>query len=282
VARVLGRLDPDLLVLQEIVSFQRLEAVLSQAPRRLSIRQGDRFVTSADHRARDYAEDLKIALAFDPQVFELVHFGPLRLGRRPRGTRRPLAAHLRHRDSGWELTVIGLHLKSGPAVDTPDDPNAALRTSECALLAGWLTGAIEAEDPALARPPTADVLLAGDFNAARDSVSLAPLRDGLVGWTWHPPAFPAEPGEDWTSRLETATIDHLVTSPTLTPRCGRPEAYAFDLDPAFDRPPPDGPRWLRQRTDFRAVILPGGSRRVVENLYRVSDHRPLCMPIRPA
>ncbi len=278
-ARVFDRLDADAVLLSEIVSLERLEAVFARTRRRWCLRDPEgRWVTSADPRAKDFDRDLKVVLAWDPATVALEEFGALRNRNQPQGTRRPLVARVRHVASDWSLTLVGVHLKSGPLDAAPGDSEAEKRRAECAHLAAWLSGGGDTPPP-----PTPDVLVGGDFNAPRDHFSLAPLTSGpLAPWTWQPVVFPDAPGESWTSWMQRQTIDHLLTSPTLSARAAGPAAaYAFDLDPALDRPPPEGPGWLRRVTGFEAVPLPGADRQPVENLYRVSDHRPVRVALVP-
>lgn len=282
---VVRRLDADFVVFQEIVAVERLESLLAQGPgRRWSLRdEAGRIVTSADPQSERFPTDLKIVLGYDPDVLEVVRFSPLRYRGAPAGTRRALIAHLRHRMSGWGLTAVGVHFKSGPLGAGLEDRAAQKRAAECRALAAWLSGHEPSQLGPLARPPTDDVVVMGDFNARRDHWSLHRLREGpLATWTWHEPRFPDQPGEAWTSWLERAVIDHVITSPSLTARIAEPPAvYAFDLDPTFDRPPPEGPGYLRRHTDIRISPWPGAPCAIVPDLYRVSDHRPVHVAFHP-
>ena len=46
--------------------------------------------------------------------------------------------HLRDRETGWEFTLVGVHLKSSYPGASSGDPDADKRKDEAACLANWL------------------------------------------------------------------------------------------------------------------------------------------------
>jgi endonuclease/exonuclease/phosphatase family metal-dependent hydrolase len=165
------------------------------------------------------------------------------------GPRPPLVVTLRRGDV--ELTVVGLHLKSGEIEGGPGEGPSGIRAREAAALGAWLAD----------KPRT---IVAGDFNARAGSPSLSALLP--AGWSWPTIQSPAPP-EAWTTWIDRAVIDQILPSPDL--RVDPAEILPFDLDPAF------ADAQLRARSGFQAARLAGMPLAEVENLYRVSDHRPL-------
>jgi endonuclease/exonuclease/phosphatase family metal-dependent hydrolase len=112
--------------------------------------------------------------------------------------------------------------------------------------------------------------LLGDFNARLHDDSMAPLVS-LPGWDWPRPALPdAAP---WTTYLDREVIDHIGVSPGAR-LIGGSRGYAFDLDPALG-----GEGFFHRVDGFEAQRARGSPRAPVENLYRVSDHRPVIAEI---
>jgi hypothetical protein len=175
---------------------------------------------------------------------------------------------------------VGVHLKSGVPNAGPSDPNGAKRRRETSFLASWLDGTSGLNLEHLEQQPSADVIVMGDCNATESDSSLAPLREGREllksGFAVSlDPALPLDdPNEKWSTFLDRAAhavIDHACVSPTLSPKICSTLIYAFDLDPALDEEPAGGGHWLR-RTGYQTDKV---SAWPVENLYRISDNRPL-------
>ncbi|MDP2313760.1 MAG: endonuclease/exonuclease/phosphatase family protein [Pseudomonadota bacterium] len=272
VARVLAGLDADVLALQEICDLPRLERVLRRAAtfsgRDRHLRVGDSFVTSARPSELADTANQKVVCAWDPATVEPLAWGAL--GGGP-ALRPPLLATFRDRRDGAALTLAALHLKSGFMGAPLTDESAALRLREAAYLARWLSG--ENVGPtALAQAPLGPLVALGDMNARRDDPTLEPLRR-LPGWSWPVPTLPAE--DPWTTFLDREVIDHIGASPAAR-FVGTPYAYAFDRDPALG-----GRAWFHAVEDFSAQRARGFPRAPVENLYRVSDHRPVVAEIEP-
>jgi endonuclease/exonuclease/phosphatase family metal-dependent hydrolase len=200
-----------------------------------------------------------------------------------KGRRDAYVMHLRVRATGAEFTLVAIHLKSGLPDAGPDDRDAKIRLRETTFLASWLDGTLDVKLEPLERPPTADVIIMGDCNATEGSFSLEPLRKGRhyqpcqVAASLDPaaPFLVDDPTEQWSTFLDRAIIDHAFVSPTLSPKISLALIYAFDLDPALDEDPAGGGHWLRRVTGYRVEPWEGAGVRPVENLYRISDHRPL-------
>ncbi|MDP2308671.1 MAG: endonuclease/exonuclease/phosphatase family protein [Pseudomonadota bacterium] len=273
VAQVLARLDADVVALQEICDLPRLERVLRAAAalsgRDLRVRVGEAFVTSGrPHELADTALQ-KVVYAWDPATVEPIVWGPL--GGGP-ALRPPLLATFRDRADGAALSLAAVHLKSGLMGAPLADASAALRLREAAHLSRWLDGAALGPVGALQAGAGPRVVL-GDFNAREDDPSIAPLRS-LPGWAWPKAVLPA--GDPWTTWLDREVIDHVAASSEAR-FVGSPRVFAFDRDPAL------GDAAFFHRVDgFVAQRARGFPRAPVENLYRVSDHRPVVAEIVPA
>ncbi len=277
VARVLARLDADVLVLPEILDLAVLERLLEDVGQRIG----------RDYRVRDEngkwlasagsAQILKVAMAFDARPLTLVRRHKL-----PSPAGRSVVLELSERASGETLTVIGVHLRSSGAAPNPDvdDPGAPKRTRETHAIAAWVEG-FDA-DGTFVGLPTADAVLLGDFNEPRGRASLAPLTEGaMTSWHWHEPTLDpagASDGDDdtapWSSYLDRSVLDHVFTSPRVTARAsGEARIYAFDRDPTIA-----DPAWMHADGP---TIIPGIGTplHAVPNLYRVSDHRPIYLDL---
>lgn len=266
VAQVIARLDADVLGLQEICDLPRLECVVQAAAalsgRDLRVRLADRFVTSG--RPQEITDNAlqKVAYAWDAATVEPIAWGSLSGGP---ALRPPLLATFRDRRDGTCISVAAVHLKSGVMGASMADPSAALRLREAEHLARWLDGAPLGPVGPLHTVAGPRVVL-GDFNAREDDPSIAPLR-GLPGWEWPRPILPE--GDVWTTWLDREVIDHLAASPEAR-FVGAPRAFAFDRDPALG-----DAAFFHQVDSFVAQRARGFPRAPVENLYRVSDHRPV-------
>jgi endonuclease/exonuclease/phosphatase family metal-dependent hydrolase len=283
--RLLQRLDADALVLQEVVNLPYLEGLLARVRPGYRLRDGAGNWLTTGRMRRRISRLQKIVLAYDEATLELREV-PRPLERVWPGPREPIVARFRARAGGLDLTLVGVHLKSGGLRLPPDSRPVRVRMAECQVLADWL--APEAPDAARA-PQDQAVVVLGDFNASREHPSLAPLArltTPAAGFTFQAPRLePDVPGEAWSSFGERSVIDLALTSRAATARVtGPPTILAFDLDPEFDRPPgpaaADLEHFLRRATDlwlqpddhFPASLLP--------NLYRLSDHRPLVLELR--
>lgn len=271
IAQVIARLDTDVVAFQEVCDLPRLEGVLQAAAaaggRALRVRVGESFVSSGrPHELADGALQ-KVVYAWDPATVDLVAWGPL--GGGP-ALRPPLLATFRDR-AGASLTVAAVHLKSGIMGAPLTDPSAALRQREASYLARWLDGAPLGPPGALQTRPGPTVL-AGDLNARVDDPSIAALRS-LPGWAWPAPMLPA--GDPWTTWLDREVIDHVAVSPGAR-FVTDPRAFAFDHEPALG-----GVAFFHAVDGFHAQRARNFPRAPVENLYRVSDHRPVIAEIVP-
>ena len=185
IARVLTSLDAHALVFQEILDLKRLESLLrSVAGHDYRLRQapGGAWLTSDNSQS---SVSQKIVCAYDAAVLDLVaasKLPPKQGGSKYPGPRPPFAMHLRVRETGWEFTLVGVHLKSGLPTAGPGDDAAETRKAETTFLANWLGGALEFGSGHFRRPPTEDVVLLGDFNAVADNFSVAPLHTASFAW----------------------------------------------------------------------------------------------------
>lgn len=273
---VLRALDADVLAFQEIVDMELLEDLLARAsegtPRRPTLRDADGAYLTTGRMRRRRSHLQKIALAYDATALELVELpspAPRHGLHAYPGPRRPLLARFRHRHSGLHFTVANVHLKSGDPAEPADAPPALVRAAECRAVAAWL--ASHADDTAV---------LLGDFNAPPEHPSLAPLTTMLPGWTRPEPSYPppslSPDGSDerWTSFPRRSILDHVYLSPEAARRLlAPPTVCAFDLDPAF------AALRLREATDNWAEPFRDNERLLIENLYRVSDHRPIVVAL---
>jgi hypothetical protein len=95
----------------------------------------------------------------------------------------------------------------------------------------------------------------------------------MEGWTWSSPVVP--PDDPWTAYIDRAIIDLIGVAPGLrvvTP----PRAYDWDRDTRVAEA-----GWFQRVDDFRAQRARDFPRAPVENLYRVSDHRPVVIEVEP-
>ena len=285
IAQVLTRLDADVFVFQEILDLGGLETLLRGiAGHTYELhRSDDAWLTSADPPSKS---KMKIVSAYDANVLELVAAAPLRnpvVDPEYKGRRDPYAMHLRVRATGEEFTLVGVHLKSGLPNAGQGDRDAEIRLRETTFLASWLAGTLDVKLEPFERPPTEDVIVMGDCNATESNFSVAPLLDGRhyqpcqVATSLDPaaPLLLDDPGEQWSTFLDRAVIDHVIVSLMVRPKISSALIYAFDSDPALDEEPAGGGHWLRKTTDYRVEPYENAGVRPVPNLYRISDHRPV-------
>lgn len=258
VARVIAGLDADVIGFQEICDLPRFEAAIAEAARLsgrdLRVRVGDRFVTSARPDELTDGGAQKLVYAWDAARVSLEEWGPLPVA----ALRPPLRARFRSVD-GVEVTTVAVHLKSGRLGAPMTEPNARQRLAEATALAAALVGEGDR------------TVLLGDLNARIDDPSIAPLTT-LPGWTWTRPAVPAD--DPWTTFLDRDVIDLVGVGPgllTVAP------LVAWDWDRDSTIAPPG---WFRRVDDFYAQRARDFPKSPVENLYRVSDHRPVRVHVR--
>lgn len=285
IVQVLTSLDAHALVFQEILDLTRLEGLLkSMAGHDYQLRRapGGAWLTSGNSQS---TVSQKIVCAYDAAVLDLVaasKLPPKQGAPKYPGPRAPFAMHLRVRETGWEFTLVAVHLKSGLPTAPPGDAAADKRKEETAFLASWLGKAPDSDS--FDEPPTKDVILLGDFNAVEDNFSTAPLHGAAFAWP-QPQVVTAldspaaavlqSPGERWSTFLDHKIIDHAVVSAGVAPRVRSTLVYAFDQDPALDEAPPAAGHWLRRMTGYKILLQGATEPEEVPNLYRISDHRPL-------
>jgi endonuclease/exonuclease/phosphatase family metal-dependent hydrolase len=289
IREVIKRLDADILVFQEILDLEALEGLLSG------------LIPGRSYCLRDQAghwaastigqkQGMKVPLAFDSNKLELLEVGSALTAAQPpapKGRRDPVAARLRPLGGGPPLTVIGVHLKSGvlTASSTPSTPDDVIRVEEMARLTEWIKTSAPITPGGQARPIDEPTVLIGDFNAVRGNAALNPLSPAgaLASYSWPEPRFastmlpsPVEVNlpllERWTTHLDRKVIDHVILSPEVK-LIETPWVYAFDRDDSWLQAAGVSQDWLEEM-DY--TLKPKhGSPGDVENLHRVSDHRPV-------
>lgn len=293
IVQVLTSLDAHALIFQEILDIKRLENLLKQVAGhdyRLRQASGGAWLTSGNAQS---TATQKVVCAYDAAVLDLVaasKLPPKQDASKYPGPRSPFVMHLRVRETGWEFTLVGAHLKSGLPTAPPGDNAADKRKEEATFLASWLGQAPGLGSDDFTRPPTEDMVLLGDFNAVEGNFSVAPLHGASLAWlqpqvvaALDSPATSAlqSPDDRWSTFLDHMIIDHAVVSAGAAPRVRSALIYAFDQDPALDEPPPLALPWLCRKGGYK--ILPQGATEPEEvpNLYRISDHRPVRVGITP-
>jgi endonuclease/exonuclease/phosphatase family metal-dependent hydrolase len=260
IARVVSKVDADVVVFEEIVSLDELQRVLDLirgwGNRRYEIydKQGQVLGTGKPN-------DQKVVIAYDLEKFDLVAASALLGGQ----GRLPFGVRLRRTNQAGEILVIGVHFKSGqPLFD--DEPSAEKRALQCQHLADWVAGMKMDLNPILQKPEAEEnIAILGDFNAiceletdqpdtwkiivdSLDALRKTPMND----WWWEKPLADPNGGDRTSSYLEHLLIDFIMLSPSLkTKIITPPTIYAFDRDPEI----------TQQATKSLA--------------YRVSDHRPV-------
>jgi endonuclease/exonuclease/phosphatase family metal-dependent hydrolase len=261
IARVIAKLDADIIVFQEIVNLAELQNILTLV-QGFNSRQYQMFDHDKRMLGTGSSKDQKVLIAYDQQKYKLVAASPI-FGCKGRV---PFAVRLRSVFDGKEILIVGVHFKSGqPYFD--DQSSAVKRTHQCQHLADWIAGKQTESNPVFPQPaPDERVAILGDFNAISELEpdqppgwqlvvdSLDPLREEhLQEWSWEKPAAdPIFGGERATAYLDRLLIDHVMLSPSLKTRMTqRPTIYAYDRDPSITSQSVNG----------------------VE--FRVSDHRPV-------
>lgn len=260
IARVIARLDADIVVFQEIVNLEELQKVLVFA----------NGFTGRKYQMRDHQNQMlgtgrtleqKVVIAFDEQKYELLAASPIFGGE----GRIPFGVRVRSVTDGAQILVVGVHFKSGqPYFD--DQTSAGKRMLQCQHLADWIAGKKVESNPVLPQPLADErVAILGDFNAISELESdqpqewkivvdsLDPLRqEHLKEWWWEKALADPAGGDRTTAYLDRLLIDFVMLSPSLKTRITqRPTIYAYDQDPSIISKSVNG----------------------VE--YRVSDHRPV-------
>ena len=265
IARVIAKLNPDVIAFQEIINLDELGTVLNlagqAAQRRYQIYDGNNQLLG-----NGVPTGQKIVIAFDEQNYDLLAASSIY----GNNARLPFAVRVHNRNNGGEVLVIGVHFKSGqPLFD--NKPSADIRKGQCQHLADWVAGKKEALNSVFPKPLAGEkIVILGDFNALYELEpwqsnswqiivdSLAPLRENhMQDWQWEKPLTdPNYNGDRSTSYVERLLIDFVMFSPSLKNHIiERPTIYSYDNDPQ----------------------IVGGSANNVR--YRVSDHRPVSVEI---
>lgn len=260
IARVISKLDADVVVFEEIVSLDELQRVLDLA-RGLGNRRYEIYDKQGQVLGTGNPDDQKVVIAYDVEKLDLVAASALFGGQ----GRLPFGVRLRRTDQAVEILVLGVHFKSGqPLFD--NKPSAEKRALQCQHLADWVAGLKMDLNPILQKPGAQEnIAILGDFNAiseletgqpqtwkiivdSLDALRKTPMND----WWWGKPFADPIGGDRTSSYLEHLLIDFIMLSPSLKHKMITPPTiYAFDRDPEI----------TQQATKSLA--------------YRVSDHRPV-------
>lgn len=138
---------------------------------------------------------------------------------------------------GWELRLVGAHLKSRR--DVPEGDQELMRRNEAHLLRRHLDSILLAE-------PSVNLLVFGDFNDTRDRPAIRAIR-GMTGsgTALAEMAATDDSGERWTYRFpqadEYSRVDFLFASRGLLPELREKDCFIYS-----------GPDW-REASDHRPV-----------------------------
>ena len=262
IARVISKIDADVIAFQEIVSLEELEKVLGLANDQTSPARSYRIYDNENQMlGTGTATDQKVVIAYDEKKYELTAASTIFGGVR----RRPFGVRLRSLEDAGQTLVVGVHFKSGQPL-FEDEESADKRKLQCQHLADWIAGGHDSSNPVFPKPsPDEHVVILGDFNALYELESnhpedwgiivksLDPLRENhMQEWWWEKPLADPTGGGRTTSYIERLLIDFVMLSPSLKNRIDRrPTIYAYDQDSEITN-------------NFTADVE-----------YRVSDHRPV-------
>lgn len=260
IARVISKLDADLIVFEEIVNLEEFQNILALA-NDFTSRKYQIYDQHHQLLGTGKTKEQKVVIAYDEQQYELMAASPIFGGE----GRIPFGVRVRSVSDGGQVLVVGVHFKSGqPYFD--DQTSADKRMQQCQHLADWIAGKKVESNPVLPQPlPHEMVAILGDFNAISELEpnhpeqwklvvdSLDPLRQQhLKDWWWEKPLADPAGGDRTTAYLDHLLIDFVMISPSLKNRLTQmPTIYAYDQDPSITSNSVNG----------------------VE--YRVSDHRPV-------
>lgn len=260
IARVISKVNADVIVFEEIVDLDELQRVLDLTRdlvgRRYEIRDKEGQVLGTGK-----PNDQKVVIAYDLEKFELTAASAIHGGQ----GRLPFGVRLRRINQAGEILVIGVHFKSGqPLFD--DKPSAEKRANQCQHLADWVAGLKMDLNEILQKPAEQEnIAILGDFNAlcqlepgqpetwkiivdSLDALRKTPMN----AWSWEIPLADPNGGDRTSSYIERLLIDFIMLSPSLKEKVITPPTiYAFDRDPEI----------IEQATQSLE--------------YRVSDHRPV-------
>ena len=264
IARVISKLDADLIVFEEIVNLEELQNVLALAEGFIA-RKYQIYDEHYQLLGTGKTKEQKVVIAYDEQQYQLMAASPIFGGE----GRIPFGIRVQSISDGGQILVVGVHFKSGqPYFD--DLSSAKKRLHQCQHLVDWVAGKKADSNPVLPQPSTDEqVAILGDFNAISELEpnhpeewklvvdSLDPLRQKhMKDWWWERPLADPAGGDRTTAYLDHLLIDFVMLSPSLRDRITRrPTIYAYDQDPS----------------------ITGNSVNGVEN--RVSDHRPVHIEI---
>ncbi len=258
IAKVIKKISPDVLALEEIVNPLIMENILKLASgdgKDYVIRSDDGKWLTSDSDPTNKSKNLqKIFLCINRETIEFLHGAEIRGG--PAG-RRSYAALLRHKASDTKFVAVAIHLRAG-FPDFLNEDDAAFRKQEAEALARWLQGQSETENPSFPKPDSDKIVVLGDFNAEFNdpNQSLNPLREGeLSNWMWNNPKPDGVHRE--TAIDDRYVIDFIMLSPALKIE-PPPTIYAWDYDSS-----------LGGATKFHEEV--NGSNNLKN--YKVSDHR---------
>jgi len=260
IARVISKVNADVIVFEEIVSLDELRRVLDLTHdlvgRRYEIHDKQGHVLGTGKQ-----NDQKVVIAYDSEKFDLIAASAISGGE----GRLPYGVRLRRKNQTGEILIIGVHFKSGqPLFD--DESSAVKRAHQCQHLADWVAGLKADGNQVLPKPDAEEnIAVLGDFNAISrlepgqpanwkiivDSLNAlrnAPMND----WSWEIPVADPNGGDRSTSYIERLLIDFIMLSPSLKEKVITPPTiYAYDRDPEISVPATQPLQ------------------------YRVSDHRPV-------
>lgn len=260
IARVISKLDADVIVFQEIVNLEELKNVLALV-QGFSSRKYQMYDQHNQMLGTGRSKEQKVVIAYDELHYELLAASPIFGGE----GRIPFGVRVRSKSDGSQILVIGVHFKSGqPYFD--DQSSADKRRLQCQHLVDWVAGKKAELNPVFPQPsPDEWIAVMGDFNAISELEpdhpkgwqlivdSLDPLRaEHMKEWWWERALADSAGGDRTTAYLDHLLIDFVMLSPSLKTRIKqRPTIYAYDHDPSIINESING----------------------VE--YRVSDHRPV-------